>query len=67
MNQSIIIGDQIKAYFSSYAFLAALGRKLKQLKVFEPIQHKVKIAHKIVKYSPLDKLMDPFITLLAGV
>jgi hypothetical protein len=39
---------------------------LNQLKVFEPIQQQVKIAQKIVKYSPLDKLMDAFITLLAG-
>lgn len=66
MNESIIIGDQIKAYFSDHASLAVIGRKVKQLKVFEPIQHQVKIRQKIVKYAPVDKLMDAFITLLAG-
>lgn len=66
MNESIIISESVKAYFSSHASLAALGRKVKQNKVFEPIVQKVKIAQKTVKYSPAEKLMDAFITLLAG-
>jgi hypothetical protein len=66
MNESIIISESVKAYFSSHASLAALGRKMKQNKVFEPIVQKVKIAQKTVKYSPAEKLLDAFITLLAG-
>ncbi|HWQ91477.1 MAG TPA: transposase [Clostridia bacterium] len=66
MNESIIISESVKAYFSSHAALAALGRKVKQNQVFEPIVQKVKIAQKTVKYRPAEKLMDAFITLLAG-
>jgi len=66
MDESIIISESVKAYFSSHASLAALGRKVKKLNVFEPIAQKVKIAQKTVKYSPSEKLMDAFITLLAG-
>jgi hypothetical protein len=66
MNESIIISEEVKAYFSSHASLAALGRKVSKLKVFEPIAQKVKIAQKTVKYRPSEKLMDAFISLLAG-
>ena len=66
MDKSIIIGEQIKGYYSNHATLAAIGRQMKQLKVFEPITKKVKIGQKMVKYSPAEKLMDGFITLLAG-
>jgi hypothetical protein len=66
MNESIIISESVKAYFSSHASLAALGRKVRKLNVFEPIAQKVKITQKIVRYSPPEKLMDAFITLLAG-
>ncbi len=66
MNKSIIISESIKAHFSSHAALAAIGRKVKKLKVFEPVEQKVKIAQKMVKYSPSEKLLDAFITLLSG-
>jgi hypothetical protein len=66
MNKSIILSENVKAYFSSHASLAALGRKVSKLKVFEPIAQNVKIAQKTVKYRPSEKLMDAFISLLAG-
>jgi Transposase DDE domain group 1 len=66
MNESIILSENVKAYFSSHASLAALGRKVSKLRVFEPIAQKVKIAQKTVKYRPSEKLMDAFISLLAG-
>ena len=66
MDKSIIISESVKAYFSSHASLAAIGRKVKKHKLFEPVAQKVKIAQKRVKYSPPEKLMDAFITLLAG-
>ena len=66
MNESIIIGESVQAHFSSRTALAALGRKVSQLKLFAPIAQQVKIAQKTIKYSPAEKLLDAFITLLAG-
>jgi hypothetical protein len=66
MDESIIISESVKAYFSSHASLAALGRKVKKLKLFDPITRQVNIGQKTVKYRPTEKLMDGFITLLTG-
>lgn len=40
--------------------------KLQQIKLFEPIEQRVHIAQKTVKYRPIDKLTDSFIAMLAG-
>jgi len=40
--------------------------KLRQLDLFEPIRKQVRIAQKTVKHSPIDKLYDAFIAMLAG-
>jgi hypothetical protein len=53
-------------HFSPAASLAALGAHLRQIDLFGPIRASVKIAQKTVKYSPLDKLSDAFISILAG-
>jgi len=66
MNKSIIISTQVKQYFSAHATLAALGVKVSEMKWFEPITQKVKIAQKTVKYTPIEKLMDAEIAILAG-
>lgn len=61
--------ESITAPIGSYtpaASLAALGVKLSQINLFGPIQRLVHIAQKTVKHSPLDKLSDGFITILAG-
>ena len=55
MNESIIISESVKVYFSSHASLAGIGRKVRKLKMFEPIEQKVKIAQETVKYSPTRK------------
>src|SRR5438309_2076664 len=52
--------------FTGCATLAAIGIKLRELKVFQPIQQSVQIAQKTIKDSPADKLYDAFISLLAG-
>src|SRR5260370_28705836 len=52
--------------YSSCASLAAIGIKLRALKLFEPIEHTVQIAQKTIKDSPTDKLYDAFISMLAG-
>jgi hypothetical protein len=66
MNESIIISESVKAYFSAHTSLAAVGTKIRKLKLFEPIVQEVKIVQKIVKYSPSEKLLDAFIAMLAG-
>jgi hypothetical protein len=53
-------------HFSPAASLAALGVKLSQLDLFGPIRTEVEIRQKTVKHTPVDKLYDAFISLLAG-
>jgi Transposase DDE domain group 1 len=53
-------------HFTSCASLAAIGVKLRQLDVFGPIRETVHIAQKTVKHTPIDKVYDAFISLLAG-
>ena len=53
-------------HFTGCASLAALGVKLKHLDLFGPIRKTVQIAQKTVKHTPIDKLYDAFISLLAG-
>lgn len=67
MNESIIITEPARRCFSAHASLAALGVKLRQLKLWDPIQAKVRIAQKTVKYTPAEKLLDGFLALLSGV
>ena len=51
-------------HFSPAASLAALGAHLRQIDLFGPIRASLKIAQKTVKYTPLDKLSDAFISIL---
>jgi hypothetical protein len=52
--------------FTGSASLAAIGLKLAELKLFEPIAQRVQIAQKTVKDRPSDKLYDALISILAG-
>src|SRR5438876_2750585 len=52
--------------FTSCASLAAIGIKLRELRVFQPIEQTVQIAQKTIKDSPTDKLYDALISMLAG-
>src|SRR5437660_10915310 len=52
--------------FTGCASLAAMGVKLRQLDVFGPIRQTVRIGQKTVKHTPIDKLYDGFIAMLAG-
>jgi hypothetical protein len=63
MNESI---TPTTKQFTSCASLAALGIKLRELKLFEPIEQAVQIAQKTIKDSPTDKLYDALISMLAG-
>jgi hypothetical protein len=66
MNQSIIISEEVKAYFSSRASLAGMGIEMRRRRLFEPISDRVKIAQKTVRFSPCEKLEDALIAILAG-
>lgn len=63
MNESI---TPTTSHFSPAASLAAIGVKLRQLDLFGPIKARVQIKQKTIKHTPIDKLMDAFISLLAG-
>lgn len=63
MNESI---TKTTNHFSPAASLAAIGVKLSQLDLFGPIRAHVHIKQKTIKHTPIDKLMDAFISLLAG-
>jgi hypothetical protein len=52
--------------FSPRASLAALGIALQQKNLFGPIKEAVTIAQKTVKHTPIQKLYDAFISILAG-
>lgn len=54
------------SHFSPAASLAAIGVKLQQLNLFGPIRQQVQIKQKTIKHTPIDKLMDALISLLAG-
>lgn len=66
MDKSIENGSQVKGHFSSHATLAAIGIKATQIGLFEPIAQRVKIAQKVVKYTPIEKLQDAYLNMLAG-
>jgi len=66
MDESIIISGEVKQHFTARATLAALGLRVKQKKIFEPVEEMVKIGQKTVKYTPTEKLLDAEIAILAG-
>ncbi|MFN3763886.1 MAG: transposase, partial [Anaerolineae bacterium] len=55
-----------KRLFTPRATLVAIGIQLRRLRLLEPISQKVQIAQKTVKFSPVEKLTDALITILAG-
>lgn len=63
MNESTILETKT---FTGSASLAAIGLKLAERKLFEPIAQGVQIAQKTIKDRPDEKLYDAFISMLAG-
>lgn len=57
---------QKRHHYTPRAPLVALGIKFTQLGVFRPIAERVQIAQKTVKYTPIEKLKDALIAILAG-
>jgi hypothetical protein len=66
MDKSITFSAQVQRTFTAHATLAAIGVKIRRLKLFEPIRHGVQIAQKTVRYTPAEKLLDGLIAILAG-
>jgi hypothetical protein len=52
--------------FSPRVTLAALGIRLQGLHLFGPVQERVHIAQKTITHTPVQKLYDAFIAILAG-
>lgn len=65
MNESTT-RTETEQHFTAAGSLAAIGVKVRQLELFEPIHQGVRIAQKTVKHRPTDKLYDGFISMLAG-
>ena len=59
-------GQEKSKRFSARASLIAIGQFAKQWKFFSVIKQKVTIAQKVVKHTPIEKLTDAFICILAG-
>ena len=55
-----------KCHFTPRAVLLALGVKVKQQGILKTISEHLKIKQKTVKDSPLDKITDALVTILAG-
>jgi len=66
MNKFSIEHAENQYTYTSILPLTAIGAKTRKMKLFEPIEREVKIAQKIIKHRPVDKLLDGYIAILAG-
>jgi hypothetical protein len=62
-NQQPAAGTRL---YSPRATLCAIGIKLRSLKFFDTIADHVKVKQKTIKHTPVEKLTDAFIAILAG-
>lgn len=52
--------------YSKRASLAAIGIHMRRWEVWQTVEEHVHIKQKVIRYRPLDKLLDAFINILAG-
>jgi hypothetical protein len=52
--------------FSARASLAAIGVRMRQMGIWQVVERQVQIEQKVIKHTPLNKLRDAFINILAG-
>jgi hypothetical protein len=57
--------DYSKRY-SRRASLAAVGIQMRRWRIWETVGEHVRIKQKVIRHTPLDKLLDAFINILAG-
>ena len=67
MHEHNTVGSQPKWYDSGHASLCILGNYLRQSGFFEPLEKRVKLAQKVLKYTPIQKLEMLFVGMLAGI
>jgi hypothetical protein len=58
--------QQTTQHYTPHATLAAIGIKIHSLKLFDTIKEHVFIKQKTIKHTPIEKLNDAFIAILAG-
>ena len=56
-----------KWYDSGHASLCILGKYLRQIGFFEPLERRVHLEQKVLKYTPIQKLEMLFVGLLTGI
>src|SRR5690348_17067755 len=52
--------------FSSQASLAVMGKRFLDMKLWDEVRQRVHIRQKVLRHTPTDKLLDCFISMLAG-
>jgi hypothetical protein len=58
--------QQTTQHYTPHATLAAIGVKIHSLKLFDTIKEHVFIKQKTIRHTPVEKLNDAFIAILAG-
>lgn len=56
----------VARHYTPRATLCALGVKVRSLKLFDTIDERVRIRQKTIRHTPVEKLQDAFIAILAG-
>jgi hypothetical protein len=67
MHQHNTVVSHQKWFDSGHASLCVLGKYLRQIGFFDPVERRVHIEQKVLKYTPIQKLEMLFVGLLAGV
>ena len=67
MTQDNTVHSQRKWYDSAHASLCLLGVHLRRIDFFVPLEQRIKIHQKVLKYTPMQKLEMLFVGLLAGI
>jgi hypothetical protein len=58
--------QQTTQHYTPHATLAAIGLKISSLKLFDTVKEHVFIKLKTIRHTPVEKLHDAFIAILAG-
>jgi hypothetical protein len=58
--------QQTTPHYTPHATLCAIGIKIRSLKLFDTIKEHVLIKQKTIRHTPIEKLNDAFIAILAG-
>ena len=67
MHQHNTVVSHQKWFDSGHASLCVLGKYLRQIGFFDPVERRVHLEQKVLKYTPIQKLEMLFVGLLAGV